>query len=84
MPKKHTKTLISRLKRVYREYDIKLVDKGSVETASLDGKEIDLAWVPYSKTITDKGAIDILLKDCKRSIDKLIKAQQTSEDKASD
>jgi predicted methyltransferase len=75
MPKKRIKTLISRLKRVYRKYDIELVDKGSVETASLNGKEIDLAWKPFSKTLTDKGAIDILLKDCRRSIDQLIKEE---------
>jgi hypothetical protein len=65
-------TLEKRLKRTYRAHKITKLQKGDIETLLVDGKEIDLAWKPYSDSISDKGAFETLVADCKKSIKRLL------------
>ena len=79
MPSKKRLAIDKVLSKLYPDYTIKLVKKDSLiqegdegETISINGIEIDLAWVPRSKDWTDKDSQHILIEDCKESIEKLL------------
>jgi hypothetical protein len=66
--------LDKRMQKYFPEHDIALYEKDEKETMIVNGVEIDLAWIPHSKNINDKGAFDILVKDCRLSIKRLLDA----------
>ena len=62
-----------RLSRIFPDYKIELVDKGEdKETVAVNGIEINIAWIPHSKDWSDKQSRDILVRDCRESIEKLL------------
>jgi hypothetical protein len=48
------------------------------QTLKIDGEQINFCWIPRLVQIADKGAISILLEDCKTSIEAKLSLENTS------
>jgi len=60
-----SKLLIKRLRKSVRGCKLKLVTKDTnVQTISVNGEEIDLAWEPHIDNFSDETILDILVEDC--------------------
>jgi len=66
-----SKILMKRLRKSVRGCKLKLVTKdANIQTVSVDGEEIDIAWEPHIDKFSDETILDILAKDCTEAIKK--------------
>ena len=64
-----SKILMKRLRKSVRGCKLKLVAKDTnIQTISVDGEEIDLAWEPHIDNFSDETILDILAEDCLTAI----------------
>ena len=64
-----SKLLMKRLRKLARGCKLKLVAKDTnIQTISVDGEEIDLAWEPHIDSFSDETILDILVEDCAQAI----------------
>ena len=64
--------LLSKMKKAFDKHDIEIVKLNEEEeTISVDGKELNLRWMPHSSKLT-KDLLDVLIKDCKTEIKKTL------------
>ena len=69
---KNSTIFMRALRKKYKNLKLRFVrfsDKdGKKETIAIYDKQINMAWSPRIDNISDQGALDILLKDCQKSI----------------
>tara|TARA_Y100000310_G_scaffold297643_1_gene330834 strand:+ start:272 stop:505 length:234 start_codon:yes stop_codon:yes gene_type:complete len=74
MPKKASERFVLRLNKSFGEVDIRIAyihdDK---ETLTIDGKLIDLMWMPHIDTISDPDVLKVLYRDCRKAIKEHLK-----------
>tara|TARA_R110002074_G_scaffold84368_2_gene187373 strand:- start:412 stop:657 length:246 start_codon:yes stop_codon:yes gene_type:complete len=64
-----SKILMKRLRKSVRGCKLKLVKKdANIQTISVDGEEIELAWEPHIDSFSDETILDILAEDCLAAI----------------
>ena len=64
--------LLSKMKKVFDKHDIEIVKLNEEEeTISVDGKKIELWWMPHSSKLK-KDLLDVLIEDCKTEIKKTL------------
>lgn len=64
-----SKILMKRLRKSVRGCKLKLIAKDTdIQTISVDGEEIDIAWKPHIDNFSDETTLDILVEDCAKAI----------------
>ena len=73
---KNSTTFLNALRKKYKNLNFKFVrfsdQLGKKETIAIDDKQINLAWMPRLDDISDAGALEVLFKDCQKSIEEHI------------